>query len=100
MSLEDTMIDKFNTLITAAFGLVAALAWNEAIKSFITSRGWDSHGPWVYAVGITVLAVLVTIVLGKLSERAKKLDIDNKILARLKKTEKIKSLRKKLKKKK
>ena len=31
--MKDTLIEKFSTLITTAFGLVAALAWNEAIKA-------------------------------------------------------------------
>jgi hypothetical protein len=32
-SLKKEILDKFAALVTAAFGLVAALAWNDAIKA-------------------------------------------------------------------
>jgi hypothetical protein len=31
--LKKEILDKFAALVTAAFGLVAALAWNDAIKA-------------------------------------------------------------------
>ncbi len=100
MSLEDTLIDKVNTLVTTAFGFVAALAWNEAIKGLIERLGLKVYGPWVYAVSVTVLAVIATLVIGKFAERAKRLDIDEKVGRQLKKrAEEIKKLKQLLKKK-
>ena len=62
-------IEKLTTLIVSAFGLVAALAWNDAIRSAIQNSFLSSYGPWVYAVVITILAVVITIWIGKLGEK-------------------------------
>ncbi|MBW3003828.1 hypothetical protein KY337_04650 [Candidatus Woesearchaeota archaeon] len=59
------LVDKFASLITAAFGLVAALAWNDAIKLFMTNLGLDKYGPLFYAIIVTLLAVLFTLWIGK-----------------------------------
>lgn len=72
------IVDKLAALITAAFGLVAALAWNSAIQAIFTRIfGTDSSIPamiW-YAVIVTVIAVGATIWIGRIAERAKKIDV-------------------------
>jgi hypothetical protein len=73
--MKSEVIDKLAALVTAAFGLVAALAWNGAIqaifkKVFGTAEG---IGPMVvYAVVVTILAVIATIWVGKAAGKAKK----------------------------
>jgi len=74
--------EKLAELIIAAFGLVAALAWNEAIRAlFIGPCGSEdaglfcaasSGGPWFYAVTVTLIAVLVTIWITKVAEKTKR----------------------------
>ena len=64
------VLDKIAELMTAAFGLVAALAWNEAISSWVKSLGIGG-GPWVYAILVTILAVLAIIWIGRVVARAK-----------------------------
>ena len=63
-------------LSTSAFGLVAALAWNELIKEVVTmyikplvggASGIISLS--VYAVIVTILAVIITISLSKLANK-------------------------------
>ncbi|MDD5768169.1 MAG: DUF5654 family protein [Methanothrix sp.] len=70
------MLDKMSALITAAFGLVAALAWNDAIKSLFAEGGplyfMASYGIWGYAILVTLIAVAVTIWVGRMAEKAKK----------------------------
>lgn len=72
--MNSEVIEKLAALITAAFGLVAALAWNGAIKAifqevFGTAEG---IGPMVtYAIVVTLIAVLATIWIGKVAERSK-----------------------------
>ena len=70
------VLDKMSALITAAFGLVAALAWNDAIKSLFAEGGplyfMAAYGIWGYAILVTLIAVVVTIWVGRLAERAKK----------------------------
>ena len=69
------------TLSTAGFGLVAALAWNEAIQAFVSeyidkylSIGSGILSRFIYAIIITALAVLVTYQLTKLSGKNGKED--------------------------
>lgn len=61
------------TLSTAGFGLVAALAWNEAVQAFVDhyvnkylSVGSGIISKFIYAVLITLIAVFVTYELSKL----------------------------------
>jgi hypothetical protein len=70
------VLDKMSALITAAFGLVAALAWNNAITSLFAEGGplyfMAAYGIWGYAILVTLIAVAVTIWVGRLAEKAKK----------------------------
>ena len=70
MAISKEVVDKIAALLTAAFGLVAALAWNDAIKSAIESMGLTAYGPWLYAIVVTILAVVVTLYIGKVAAKA------------------------------
>lgn len=62
------------TLVTAAFGLVAALAWNSAIQELfkaIFGTAQTIAGMFIYAIIVTVIGVLATIKIGKLAEKSK-----------------------------
>jgi len=63
------VLEKIGALITAAFGLIAALAWNEAISQLV-KKYIPAAGPWVYAIIVTILAVLMTIWIGRAVARA------------------------------
>lgn len=73
--MRKDIVEKLETLITAAFGLVAALAWNEAIQSLFREGGplffLAAGGKWVYAIVVTILAVLLTMWIGRVASRAK-----------------------------
>ena len=58
-------------LASASLGLVAALAWNEAIKATLAMLGLGESlaGLYTYAILATVLAILVLVWLGKLAAR-------------------------------
>ena len=73
--VRNEIIDKFTILVTSAFGLVAALAWNDAIKDFIKNFGFEEYGPWVYAVVVTVFAVVLTLLLGWLANKTRKKNV-------------------------
>ena len=64
------------TLITSGFGFVAALAWNNLIEDVINSyiKKWLPKGSGaisllVYALIVTMLAVLITLQLSKILAR-------------------------------
>lgn len=62
------------TLATSALGLVAALAWNDAVqavfKEFFPAAG-GVVAKFVYALGVSAIVILVTINLTKLAKLAK-----------------------------
>lgn len=65
-------VEKFTTLITASFSLLAALAWNETIKAFVQkyiSPGGDFVSMLVYASLVTIIAVLVAIYLNRFAKK-------------------------------
>ncbi len=69
------LLETFASLITAAFGLVAALAWNDTIKAAIKEvfgTEDDLVGMFVYAVVVTVIAVIMTLLISRSLSKAKK----------------------------
>ena len=72
--LKVQLLETFAALITAGFGLVAALAWNEAIKAAVASvfnTGNELLGLVVYAIIVTVLAVIMTLLIARALGKAK-----------------------------
>ncbi len=73
-NLKLEILEQISSLITAGFGLVAALAWNDAIKeliSIILPQPSMFLGKIIYALIITIFVVLVTVNLGKIINRLK-----------------------------
>jgi len=57
-----------SSLMTVAFGLIAALAWNETIKAVIAQllpKGNDITGLLIYAVLVTIIAVVATVLIAR-----------------------------------
>ena len=69
------LIKQLLTLSTSAFGLAAALAWNDtiqqAVKEFIEPRIPNSGilSRLIYALLVTILAVIITFELSRLASR-------------------------------
>lgn len=60
------------TLASASLGLVAALAWNEAIKATIKEMLGDANGLtglYIYAFAATVLAIVVLSALANVASK-------------------------------
>ncbi len=59
------------TLASASLGLVAALAWNEAIKATLAALGLGDSlaGLYTYAILATVIAVVVLVALARAAAR-------------------------------
>lgn len=69
------------TLATSGFGLVAALAWNNVIQSFVNDyvKQWLPQSSGIislllYAMIVTFLAVFVTLQLSRVLERLENKD--------------------------
>lgn len=72
--MKKDVIEKLAALITAAFGLVAALAWNGAIQAIFKAIFGESDtiiAMIVYAVVVTIIAVLATLWIGNMTAKAK-----------------------------
>ncbi|GAH31127.1 unnamed protein product [marine sediment metagenome] len=70
------VVKQMLTLATSGFGLVAALAWNELIRTFINdyirtriSVGSGIISLTIYAIIVTIFAVAITLQLSRLVER-------------------------------
>lgn len=64
------IMETMLTLITAAFAFVAGLAWNEAIQKLIEefyTAGGAVTGLLIYAVIVTIVAVVVTVLLARVA---------------------------------
>jgi hypothetical protein len=64
--------ENFATLIISALGLVAALSWNDAIKSAIDTL-FPSVGNVIYkfyvAITVTIISVVITYFISKLKPK-------------------------------
>ncbi len=62
--------EKLTTYLTAAFGFVAGLAWNDAIKGLIDAIFPIGTGSilakFIYAIFVTILIVILSIYLVKI----------------------------------
>jgi hypothetical protein len=58
-------------LASASLGLVAALAWNEAIQATLAMLGLGDNlaGLYAYAIVATAVAVIVLVLLGRAAAR-------------------------------
>ncbi len=68
------VIETVAALMTAAFGLLAALAWNEAIRMAVIDWLGEASGTvglFVYAIIVTIIAVVATIYIGRVLARYK-----------------------------
>lgn len=77
-SLSVEVIEQMSKLATAGFGLVAALAWNDAVQTFFNDYlsklpGANSLSPLFYklyyAIIITLIVVLITYYLSRVANR-------------------------------
>ncbi len=64
-------IQTMITLASASLGLVAALAWNEAIKGTLQliGLGDDLAGRYAYAILATIIAIVVLTLLSKAASK-------------------------------
>jgi len=72
--LKIEILDKLSTLITAAFGFVAAFAWNEAFKVVFLGGLEPGDHPMVlviYALFVSIVAVLLIIMIARATRKAK-----------------------------
>lgn len=73
-SLRVEVLEQLQTLITAGFGFVSALAWNSVIQNtvqFFFPTQSEIIAQLIYALIITVVAVLVTTHLRKIINKLK-----------------------------
>lgn len=73
---HEELLKELITLSTSGFGLVAALAWNEAIQTFVKDyikRFFPAQSEiiskFLYAIIITAFAVFATYQLSRLASR-------------------------------
>jgi large-conductance mechanosensitive channel len=75
------LVKNMTALATSGFGVVVALAWNEAIKSTVTQfidpylgKNSGVASLFIYASIMTILAVLITMQLSNIQRRLEELN--------------------------
>ena len=72
MSNRAAYVQTMIALASAAFGVVAALAWNSAITALVKQifgTGGQIVSLFIYAILITIVAVIVMVQLARVAER-------------------------------
>ncbi|MDR0900893.1 MAG: DUF5654 family protein [Methanobrevibacter sp.] len=67
-SVKVQMLKTMATLMTTAFAFIAGLAWNGAIQAVINDflkAGSATTGLVIYAILVTIIAVIVTVFIGR-----------------------------------
>ncbi len=76
IELEKEIREKTLGYILTSFGLVAGLAWNEAIKAFIerffSDPGNGLRAKFLYAIVVTIAVVVISLYLSRLFKVEKK----------------------------
>ena len=75
--IHSHIFERVATLIIAALGLIAALAWDEALRGIFEQlfQGEETILEKIsYALVITVIATIVSVILGKLYIKRRKKD--------------------------
>jgi hypothetical protein len=76
--MQNKMIDKIVELITASLSLISALAWNSAFQKTIHENpALKKYGPWVYALVITGLSVVIITSLTQLKKGVQNIIFEN-----------------------
>ncbi len=78
-SMKVQVMDTIAALMTAAFGLIAALAWNaaisDAVKQYFSKPGDQLIGEFVYAVIVTILAVVAILLIARSIAKLKNVEL-------------------------
>lgn len=70
--VRQLFLERVITLVLTSFGLVIALAWNEAIQALVKTLAPEHEGlvpKFIYAFAITFVFVIISMRLGRLTER-------------------------------
>jgi TRAP-type C4-dicarboxylate transport system permease small subunit len=75
MSFKGEVMEKTAALMTAAFGLVAALAWNQAIIAImkeVFGDEWEGIPQMLsYAIIVTIIAVIAIVLIARSAAKYK-----------------------------
>lgn len=82
--LRVTVVKQMVTLATGGFGLVAALAWNNLIQEIVNNYikkyfpvGSGLVSLFIYALLITIMAVVITVQLSTILEKLEEQEKNN-----------------------
>lgn len=72
-SVHKEMLKTMSVLMTTAFAFVAGAAWNGAIQALIEQFLPAGDAVWsllIYAIIVTIIAVIATLIIGRLIAKA------------------------------
>ena len=80
------IIEQTSLFITGAVSFIAALAWNDAIRTLLKIIDKPPYGVFTYAFVVTILAVAASIILGKIQYKYGSSSDPRKIIRKYSKT--------------
>jgi len=64
---RDKLYKTIEKLLISSLSFVAALAWNSAFQKFFErNKLLNTGGPWIYAVSITIITIMLLFGINKL----------------------------------
>lgn len=69
------LLEKISLLIIGAFGLIAAVAWDQVLKTIVTNLFANTDSDMqkvIYAIAVTILTALISIIANKIFQNRKK----------------------------
>lgn len=77
-TMTEEVVNSMSNLVTSAFALVAALAWNDAIQGLFDMFFGKEKSVMVqviYAVAVTIIAVVAAVWIGRVANTIAKLKL-------------------------
>ena len=66
---KQLILKEFSRLIITSLGMISALSWNEAFTNFFKQHPMmRKKGPWIYAIIINIITLLITAIITTQSE--------------------------------
>jgi len=61
------IVEQTTLFITGAISFIAALAWNDAIRTLLEIINKPPYGVFTYAITVTIVAIAVSIWMGRIN---------------------------------
>lgn len=72
------LLEKISLLIIGAFGIIAAVAWDQVLKTIVSNLFAETESDMqkiIYAITVTILTAVISIIANKIFQNRKKKNV-------------------------